>query len=301
ARANLPTACSRRWRARAAGGGAPMIGGGEASRGGRAPSWVPPVSSSSGSRRGGIRRATTSRTRKREKTSTTSPRAAPGKRATHGGSARRSGRRSGRWDVSIEGASDSGAALLEPGERKKSLAAFLDQASAALQIAVAHRAVEIDGRLLDALEEIEVERAIVDGVAHLHGEGVGEERDVVVERVHGAVRTVADAIAHGEGRQEGQHEVRPGPYAPDSQRLAEVGTLPLQPHLLPCDVEQPTDAEGGVDDEAPHLLGRVEQFQLQHLVHEPRGHPQVGAGVVDPGLEHVRHDEVVALRYRLPP
>src|SRR5207247_2263293 len=101
------------------------------------------------------------------------------------------------------------------GETTGPLAAFLDQAIAALQIAVADRAVEIDRRLFDALEEIEVERAIVDGIAHLHGEGGGPEGGVVVERVDRPVDPRADAVTAGERRGAGEHEVRSRPGNPE--------------------------------------------------------------------------------------
>src|SRR4030095_15797330 len=107
----------------------------------------------------------------------------------------------------------------------------------------------------DALEEVEIERAIVDGIADLHGEGGGPEGDVVVERVDGSVDPGADAVTHGERRHEGQHEVRSRRSAPDAEGLAEVGPLELEPHFLARAIEEPADAQGGVDEEAAHLLG----------------------------------------------
>src|SRR5215470_10216179 len=62
-------------------------------------------------------------------------------------------------------------ALLAPRRAEAGLApfpAFVDQPSAPLEVAVANGAVEVDRRLLDALEEIEVERAIVHRVTQLH-------------------------------------------------------------------------------------------------------------------------------------
>jgi len=66
---------------------------------------------------------------------------------------------------------------------------------------------------------------------------------------------------------------RAGPDAPDSESLAKVRLLLLEPHLLARDVEQPPHAERRIDEEAAHFLGRVlvapiesMQTSAKHLV-----------------------------------
>src|SRR5262249_7844760 len=133
-------------------------------------------------------------------------------------------------------------------ERSRLLAA-VDEVVAALQIAVAHGAVHVDGRLLEALVEIEVQRAVVDRVADLHGEPIPDERQHVAQRIHRPVHPVADAVAHGERWQERQDQVWPRSQSPLAERLAEIDLGLLQPELLLGDVPEPAEPERAVDEE----------------------------------------------------
>src|ERR1043166_5153935 len=99
---------------------------------------------------------------------------------------------------------------------------FLDHLLPALQVEVPHRAVQVDRRLFHALEQLVVQRPIVDGLAALHPELVPEERNKIVERIHGAVDPPADTIAHGHRAEERHPQIGPGTRAPHAERLAEV-------------------------------------------------------------------------------
>src|SRR5882724_477536 len=133
------------------------------------------------------------------------------------------------------------------------LRAAVDAVVTALEIPVPYGAVEIDRGLFEALEEVQVERAVVDGVSDLHPDPVPDERQDVAQRVHRAVHAVADAVAHGQRRQERQDQVRPRPQAPLAQRLTEVHLGLLEAELLLGDVEEPPDTQGAVDQEASEL------------------------------------------------
>src|SRR5213593_2907610 len=71
---------------------------------------------------------------------------------------------------------------------------FLDHLLPALQVEVPHRAVQVDRRLFHALEQLVVQRTIVDGFADLQPELVKEERNEIVERIHQAIDAPADAV-----------------------------------------------------------------------------------------------------------
>ena len=102
----------------------------------------------------------------------------------------------------------------------------LDQPLATLEVAVADRAVQVDRRVLESLEEVEVQRALVELVARAHGESVREEGDVVVQRTHGPIHNIADPVPHGQGRQEREHQIRTGPGTPLPGRF--LSTVVLQ-------------------------------------------------------------------------
>src|SRR5205823_133156 len=99
-----------------------------------------------------------------------------------------------------------------------------DELLPALQIPMPDRAVHVDDALLEALEKLEVERAIVDGLLDLQEEPRVEERHEVGHRIQGAVDRLADAVADGEWFHEREDQERPGPDAVEPQRLPEVLT-----------------------------------------------------------------------------
>src|SRR3972149_861803 len=91
---------------------------------------------------------------------------------------------------------------------------LLDELLPATEVAVAHGAVHVDHALLETLEELEVQRAVVDGVTDLHPEAVPDERQHVAQRIHRAVHGLADPVTDGQ---------RPAPHTagvwPKSSRL----------------------------------------------------------------------------------
>src|SRR5205807_8651468 len=133
----------------------------------------------------------------------------------------------------------------------------LDQPLATLEVAVADRAVQVDRRVLESLEEVEVQRALVELVARAHGESVREEGDVVVQWAHGSVDGEADTVTDGQRGQEGQHQVRTGPRSPLAEGLPKIRLLGFKLEFLLGHVEDTTNTQVRVDEEAPHLDGRV--------------------------------------------
>src|SRR5712691_8488057 len=123
---------------------------------------------------------------------------------------------------------------------------FLDHLLPALQIEVPHRAVEVDRRLFHALEE----------VTDLHAELVPEERNEIVERIHGAVHAPADAVADRHRPEQREHQVGTGPRAPDPEGLAEVFLTGRELGHL-AGVEETTEAERAVDHESGDFAQRT--------------------------------------------
>src|SRR5207247_2622513 len=103
---------------------------------------------------------------------------------------------------------------------------LLDRAAAPLQIAVANGAVEIEDAVLDVLEDLEVERALVDLLDDRRSHR-REERCDVAEWIQQAVDAVPDAVPDGERCQRGEHEVGSGTEAIDPERLAGIGVALL--------------------------------------------------------------------------
>src|SRR5262249_22995792 len=155
---------------------------------------------------------------------------------------KRKGEKADRRGLTSHGAPRRGGPDAPPG------GLFLDHLLPALQVEVPHRAVEIDRRFFDALEELIVEGTIVHRLADLHPQLIEEERNEVVERIHGAVHAPADAVADGHRPEEREHQIRAGPYPPDAHGLAEISPTRLDVAVL-RGIEEPAEAEGAVDHE----------------------------------------------------
>ena len=161
-----------------------------------------------------------------------------------------------------------------------------------------NRAVHVDDALLESLEQLEVQRPVVDRVSDLHAETDPEERQHIRERIHDAVDGLADPVAHGQRLHERQDEIGPGPHAPDAEGLSEVLSTLLDPPVLRR-VEQPADAGRAVDQEARDLAAGAAKFPLEQAVDGPRHEADVIEAVRDQDLERFGHDHVVDLRDRL--
>src|SRR2546427_12277754 len=97
---------------------------------------------------------------------------------------------------------------------------LLDDLLPASEIAVSHGAVHIDHALLEALEQVEVQRAIVQRVAGLHAPPCPEKRKHVGERIHRAVDGLADPVTHRQRREGRQGPGRARARAPGAPRVA---------------------------------------------------------------------------------
>src|SRR5262249_57450924 len=89
------------------------------------------------------------------------------------------------------------------GVAKSSL--FSDCRGASLEVGVAHSAVKVHDRLLDALVAVEIQGALVDGIAHQKG-CARSPRPNPRSREHEAVNNSSASIANGGGRRKRQHE-----------------------------------------------------------------------------------------------
>src|SRR5689334_18943417 len=144
----------------------------------------------------------------------------------------------------------------------------LDRTVAPLEVAVADCAVEVEHAVLDVLEDLEVERALVH-LLHDRDRGRREERDEQVpERIEHAVHAVADAVTDGERLERREHEVWPGAEAVYAERLAGTGValLDVEPGLR--DVDEADHADRGVQTEARELATRATESTLEQVVHE---------------------------------
>src|SRR5438094_2908362 len=137
------------------------------------------------------------------------------------------------------------------------------EAFAALQKRVTDGAVHVDHALLEALEQVEVERPLVHDVAHLHAEPVPEERQEIRERVEGGVDGLAHPVAHRQRLEKRHDHVRPGPNAPDTERLPEVLAALEDAEDVLGRVEQAADTGGAVEEQARELAAGAHGLSLQ--------------------------------------
>jgi hypothetical protein len=89
------------------------------------------------------------------------------------------------------------------------------------EIRVAHRRVEIEGGLFNALEALQVECPVAHEVRPPTARMRGQRSDRV-ERMQGTVDGEAHAVADGQRWQEGQDQVGTGAYPIDPQGLTGV-------------------------------------------------------------------------------
>src|SRR6185503_17203402 len=170
---------------------------------------------------------------------------------------------------------------------------LFDQLLSSLQIAVPDGTVHVDHALLKPLEEVVVERALVDRITDLHPEAIPDERQDVAEGVHEAIDELADAVPYRQGLHERQHEVGTRPASPHAQRLAEVLTALLDAPEILRQIEEAANARGAVDQEAAELTAGAAPLALEQAVHEPRHEVDVVEAVADHHLKRLRHDHHV--------
>src|SRR5437870_9008122 len=135
---------------------------------------------------------------------------------------------------------------------------LLDRAAAPLQIAVANGAVKIEDAVLDVLEDLEVERALVDLLDDRRPRGRDERCDVA-EWIQQAIDAVPDAVPDGQRCQRGEHEVGSGTEAIDRARLAGSGVAPLDVEQRTRDVDDAEHYARRVPSGARHLASRPAQ------------------------------------------
>src|SRR5947208_138758 len=174
---------------------------------------------------------------------------------------------------------------------------LLTQLLPASEIAVPHGAVQVDYALFEALEQVEIQRALVQQVAGLHADPRPDPREIIGQGIHRSVDGLADSVTHGHRPEERHDQVRARPDAPHAKRLAEVLAALLDPPVL-CRVEETADAERAVDQESRDLAPRAAPFALEQAVDRAREEPEIVEAGVDQHLEGLRYDLVVDLRGR---
>ena len=85
--------------------------------------------------------------------------------------------------------------------------------------------------------------------------------------------------------------------APGAEGLTEVLVVFLQTQRR-SRVEQPTDAQGAVDQEPTHIAEPICRFTLQELVHNGQRVGEVAEEIRHPGAHECRCDGHIALGHR---
>ena len=165
---------------------------------------------------------------------------------------------------------------------------------AALEVAVADGAVEVEGTVLDVLEELEVQGALVDLLHDRHPRRREERRDVP-DRIEESVHAVPDAVTDGERLEAGEHEVRPGAPAVHAEGLAGVGVAAVDVELRLRDIEEADHTDRGVHAEARDFATRAAEATLEKVVHQAPRHAEVVEGAIEPPLPDVGEGLVPSL------
>src|SRR5947207_5651309 len=171
---------------------------------------------------------------------------------------------------------------------------LLDRPMAALEVAVADGAVEVEGTVLDVLEELEVQGALVDLLHDRHPRRREERRDVP-DRIEESVHAVPDAVTDGERLEAGKHGVRPVDPAVQAEGLAGVGVAAVDVELRLRDIEEADHTDRGVHAEARDFATRAAEATLEKVVHQAPRHAEVVEGAIEPPLPDVGEGLVPSL------
>ncbi len=112
-------------------------------------------------------------------------------------------------------------------------------------------------------------------------------------------RTIAPAaVAHGRRAEERHEEIRPLRQAPGPERLAEILVAALDADHR-REVEDPADAERGVEQHPAEVVAELVELALQQAVDRRDEVLDVVEDVRDARADELRHDVDVGLRHRL--
>src|SRR3954467_5827455 len=139
------------------------------------------------------------------------------------------------------------------------------QAAPALQIGIALEHVAVERCLLEDSTRIQKVGARLDQEQG-HQAPARLPRISLVDRVRIKVESFADAVPHGCGAQNGQHEIRARSHAPVAERLAEILVVLFIAHVG-RDVVNPQDAEAGIERYPHPVVEAVGELALQDVVH----------------------------------
>src|SRR5437879_4321702 len=176
--------------------------------------------------------------------------------------------------------------------------AFEHRRVALLQVGALDRAIEVEGRLLDAFVEFQIRGSGVDCLLACGPRQRPDRRDPR-DRIERGVEDEAERVAERERRQERHDQVRPGAGAPDPEGLAHIGRRPRLDTEARRGVDEAAEPEDRVDDKAAQLLAHVVEPPLEPRARDPADRPDVGGHVRHRPLGPVGHHRVVGPRDRL--
>ena len=125
-----------------------------------------------------------------------------------------------------------------------------------------------------------------------------ERCDQPVDRIEKHVADISNKIPNGEWWEQRQHDIGAWCNAIESKRLSQV--------FFRCDevdmfrgVEEPGQSHRAIDQKPPHFDAGTFELALKHIVQKAWSEPEIGKDVADADLDHVGHNEIIALRHGL--
>ena len=113
------------------------------------------------------------------------------------------------------------------------------------------------------------------------------------EGIKGLVHRHAQEVAGRHGAREGQHQIGAFGNAVLAQGNAEIIFVAGDTDLA-GDIDQPADADGGIDHDTARGIDGLVAVALQHIVGQNHGRIQVGQGIVDAIAHRLRHHAAIA-------
>src|SRR4029453_1497269 len=102
------------------------------------------------------------------------------------------------------------SAATRPRRSPRPLTLLLDHLLPTPKVAVADGAVQVDDAFFQPLEQLQVQRAVVDHLCRLHAEADPDRWTNPGKRVHERVDAPPDPVADGHRLQQRQDQIRPG-------------------------------------------------------------------------------------------
>src|SRR4029077_15483084 len=170
--------------------------------------------------------------------------------------------------------------------KEAALGLLFNRGRTSLKISIADGTVQINGRLGDAFETIEIKRTLVDNLRGVGADG-GIPGNEIIKRSHCGVQSVTDSVANGRRRQERQNQIRARTHPPFAKRLSHVCVVLFDPKALFGNIKETYEPDGAVNSETGNFRCRAGKLKLQSIIDNPLHHLEVVEDIMNPPLDRI--------------